>query len=156
MGKLRRLDPNPVVQTRVIQKALVVGGGIAGMTSAIAIADHGFDVFLVEREEALGGNVRSIYRTIEGESVKELLAERVARIEKHPRIKLYAGARVVHSEGHVGRFATIIERSDGTGETLGHGVTILATGGMEAQTTDYCYGQSEAIVTQHELEQKIE
>jgi heterodisulfide reductase subunit A len=156
LGKLRRLDPNPVPQTRVIQKALVVGGGIAGMTSALAIADHGFEVFLVEREEALGGNLRSIYRTIEGDSTKALLAEKVARVEKHPRIQLYTGARVVHSEGHVGRFSTVIERSDGGGETIDHGVTILAAGGREATTTEYGYGQCEAIVTQHELEQKIE
>jgi heterodisulfide reductase subunit A len=156
LGKLKRVDPSPVPQTRVIQKALVVGGGIAGMTSALAVADHGFEVSLVERQDALGGNLRSIYRTIEGESVQELLTERVARIEKHPRIKLYTGARVVHNDGRVGRFSTVIERSDGTGETLDHGVTILATGGREAPTTDYCYGQCDAIVTQHELERKIE
>lgn len=156
LGKLKRVDPHPMVQTRVIQKALVVGGGIAGMTSALAIADHGFEVLLVEREGTLGGNLRSIYRTIEGDSVKALLTERVARVEKHPRIRRYAGARVVHSQGHVGRFSTIIERSDGSGETLEHGVTILATGGREAPTTEYGYGQCDAIVTQHELERKIE
>ena len=52
-------------------------------------------------------------------------------------------------------FSTVIENQDGLGETIEHGVTILATGGAEAKTESYSYGESGAIVTQHELEEKL-
>ncbi|MFH1243376.1 MAG: response regulator [Pseudomonadota bacterium] len=155
IGRLRRKDPLPTPVARTIQEALVVGGGIAGMTSALAIADHGFEVSLLEREEELGGNLRDLYRTIDGQSPQELLEETISRVEKHPKIKVYKKTEVIHSVGRAGRFATTIEKEDGKGETLEHGVIILATGGKEARTESYAYGQSEGIVTQHELEKRL-
>ena len=155
LGKLIGADPSPLSFSRVIQKALVVGGGIAGMTAALGIADHGFSVDLVERSEALGGNLQTLHRTIQGNSPQELLEETVSRVEKHPNIYLYKKAQVIHSEGGPGRFTTTIEKEDGAGETLEHGVTILATGGEEAKTESYGYGKSDSILTQHELEVKL-
>ncbi len=155
VGKLKGKDPLPVPTTPVIQKALVVGGGIAGMTAALAIADHGFEVGLVEQADELGGNVRLLHRTLEGDSPQELLEKTISGVEKHPQIHVYKKARVIHSEGRVGRFITTIEKAEGAGETLEHGVAVLATGAHEAKTESYSYGQSEAIVTQHEFEQKL-
>jgi len=155
ISKLKGMDPSPTPMRRINQKALVVGGGIAGMAAALGIADHGFEVNLVEQAEELGGNLRLLYRTIQGDSPQELLEEMVSKVEKHPLIKVYKKAQVIHSLGHVGRFMTTIEKEDGGAETLGHGVTVLATGGMEAKTESYSYGVSEAILTQHELEGKI-
>jgi heterodisulfide reductase subunit A len=79
----------------------------------------------------------------------------VAKVEKHPLINVLNKTKLIHTEGHVGRFVTTIEKEDGVGETLEHGVTVLATGGLEAKTESYGYGQSEAIMTQHELEEKL-
>jgi heterodisulfide reductase subunit A len=155
IGKLKGRDTSPVPTTPIFQKGLVVGGGIAGMTAALGIADHGFEVYLVEQAEKLGGNVRSLHRTIEGDSPQELLEKTISRVEKHPQIHVYEKARVVHSQGRVGRFTTTIEKEGLAGETLEHGVTVLATGAHEARTESYVYGQSEAIVTQHELEEKL-
>jgi len=155
LGRLKGVDPAPLGYSRVAQKALVVGGGIAGMTAALGIADHGFSVDLVEKSEALGGNLQTLYRTIQGHSPQELLEETLSRVEKHPNIHVSKKAQVVHSEGRPGRFTTTIEKEDGTGETLEHGVTILATGGAEAKTKSYGYGQSHAVLTQHELEVKL-
>jgi len=155
ISKLKGADPTPTLTTRIVQKALVVGGGIAGMTSALAIADHGFEVSLVEQGEGLGGNIRLLHRTIEGNSPQQLLEDTVSKVEKHPNIEVYKEASVVYSQGRVGGFSTTIEKEEGVGQTLEHGVTVLATGGMEATTESYAYGKSEAIVTQHELEQKL-
>ena len=155
MNRVKGMDPSPAPIARVTQKALVVGGGIAGMTAALGIADHGFEVSLVEQAEELGGNLRSLHRTIQGDSPQELLEKSVSKAEKHPHIQVYKKAKVVHSEGHAGRFLTTIEKDDGGGETFEHGVTILATGGSEAKTKSYGYGISEAILTQHELEEKL-
>ena len=155
IAKSKAIDPSPVPTTQIIQKALVVGGGIAGMTAALAIADHGFDVSLVEQAEELGGNIRSLHRTLEGNQPQDLLEETVAALEKHPSISVYRKSRVIHSDGLVGNFVTTIEKEDGGGETLEHGVTVISTGAHEAKTEAYEYGKSEAIVTQHELEAKL-
>jgi heterodisulfide reductase subunit A len=155
VGKLKGMDPSNLPSTSIIQKALVVGGGIGGMSSALAIAEHGFEVFLVEKAEELGGNLKALHRTIEGDSPQELLARTVTQVERHPNIHTYTKSRVLHSRGRVGRFRTTIEKDDGMGESLEHGVTVLATGGKEAPTESYGYGQSESIVTQHQLEEKL-
>ncbi len=155
VGKLRGMDPSVPTATAIHQKALVVGGGIGGMSAALAIADHGFAVDLVEKEEELGGNLRALHRTLEGNSPQELLEQTVSQVEKHPHIAVHRNARVLHSQGRAGRFFTTIENADSVGETVEHGVTILATGGREATTESYAYGQSEAIVTQHQLEEKL-
>jgi heterodisulfide reductase subunit A len=155
VGKLKGMDPSVSAFTPIVQKGLVVGGGIAGMTSALGIAEHGFEVFLVERAEELGGNLRRLYRTLEGNSPEELLEQTIAKVERHPDIHLHMNTKVLHSHGRVGRFITTIEKEDGSGETLEHGVTILATGGKEATTESYGYGQSDTIVTQHQLEEQL-
>ena len=155
ISKLKGMDPVPTPVTRINQQALVVGGGIAGMTAALAIADHGFKVDLLEQANELGGNLRLLHRNIDGGSPQELLENTISRVEKHPNIQVFKKAKVMDNQGHVGRFSTVIEKEDGTGETLQHGVIILATGGMEAKPEIYSYGQSEAILTQHELEQKL-
>ncbi|MGD2125231.1 MAG: FAD-dependent oxidoreductase, partial [Desulfobacteraceae bacterium] len=155
LGKVKGMEPIITPSSRITQRALVVGGGIAGMTAALAIADHGFQVALVEQADELGGNLRSLHRTIEGHPPQELLEMTISNVEKHPKIQVYKKAHIVRSQGRVGYFSTLIEKEDGVGETLEHGVTILATGGSEAKTESYAYGQSEAIVTQHELEQKL-
>jgi heterodisulfide reductase subunit A len=125
------------------------------MTAALAIADHGFEVALVEQAEQLGGNLRLLHRTLEGDSPQELLEKTVSIVEGHPNIHVYTKTRVIHSQGRVGRFATTIEREDGEGKTLEHGVAVLATGGREAKPESYSYAQSDVIVTQHELEQRL-
>jgi heterodisulfide reductase subunit A len=155
LGRLRRMDPAPAPLRKISQKALVIGGGIAGMSAALAIADHGFQVALVEKEENLGGNVRELYRTIEGNDPQELLQRTITRVEKHPHIRVYKKATVMATHGHVGRFFTVLEKENGKAETLDHGVTVLATGGKEAKTESYGYGKSDAIMTQHELEKKL-
>ena len=155
LEKVKGLDPLPTPTSRIRQSALVVGGGIAGMTAALALADHGYPVTLVEKSEELGGIIRSLYRTIEGHSPRELLDATIAGVEKHPKIQVYKKARVLDTRGRVGRFSTVIEMEDGRGETVEHGVTILATGGREAKTELYGYGQSSAVLTQHELEKGL-
>ncbi|MBW2065519.1 MAG: response regulator [Deltaproteobacteria bacterium] len=155
ISRLNGMDPLPVPLTRVIQKALVVGGGIAGMTAARAIAEHGFEVFLLEQGQELGGNLRLLHHTIEGDSPGELLKDMVRNVEKHPNIKVYKNSRIIQTGGRVGGFYTTLETDGGRVETVQHGITILATGGHEARTDKYGYGKSDAIVTQHELEGKI-
>ena len=157
LSKLKEADPTEPPTFPIHQRALVVGGGLAGLTAALAIADHGFEVDLVEQSGELGGALRQLHRTLGGrQAPQELLRKTVARVEKHPKIRRFMKSQVVHSEGTVGRFITTVEKEDGSGEAIHHGVAVLATGGQEATPTSYGYGSSEAIVTQHQLELLIQ
>ncbi|MDZ7582703.1 MAG: response regulator [Deltaproteobacteria bacterium] len=155
LARLKRIDPSPSVSVPIQQRALVVGGGIAGMTAALAIADHGFPVTIVERAARLGGNLIWLKQTLEGQPIADLLSETLQKVDKHPLVSVRTGSRVLAAYGYVGQFFTTIENPEGGAETLEHGITILATGGDEAPTTSYGFGTSPAIITQKELEQKL-
>jgi len=150
--RLKRLDPTPVETVRINQQALVLGGGIAGMTAALAIADHGFKVSIVEQSEQLGGNLLWLKQTIEGHETRTIFEETLHLVKKHSLIQVYTGSNLVNSMGEVGLFHTTIEDSEGIVHSIEHGVTIIATGGKESPTTSYGYGTNQAIVTQKELE----
>ncbi len=156
VGRLQGMEPMLPATVPITQRALVVGGGIAGMTAALAIADHGYEVDLVEQSDELGGNLRSIFRTLSGDSPQELLEKTITRVEKHPKVRIFKNARVMAATGRPGQFMTTVETAEGVGESLEHGVTVIATGGQEARPSEYGYGQSDAILTQHELESKLQ
>ncbi|UCD33509.1 MAG: FAD-dependent oxidoreductase, partial [Desulfobacterales bacterium] len=156
LAKVKWADPAPVPKVKVRQQALVVGGGIAGMTAALAIADHGFQVNMVEQEEALGGNLNWLKLTLEGNTTNTILEETLQKVEKHPLIQIHVASRVLSSYGYVGHFNTTIENKEEGAITLNHGVTILATGGTEASTSSYSFGSSEAIITQKDLDLNLD
>jgi heterodisulfide reductase subunit A len=156
LAKLKRASAAPTPTIKVCQRAMVIGGGIAGMTAALSIADHGFEVILVEREKELGGNLGWLQHTLEGHAVKTVLDETLSRVEKHPLVNVHTQTQVVGSYGEVGNYVTSVENEDGAVNTFEHGVTILATGGTEAETDAYHHKDSDAVITQKELEQQLE
>lgn len=137
--------------------ALVIGAGVAGMTSALAIADSGYDVHLVERSEMLGGNLRNLYYVAEGYDPQRLLRDLVNRVRAHRRIAIHTRTEVARHSGHIGDFRAVLQtrRSDGSTDEaqIEHGVTIVATGGQE--TRDYPLLNLPGVITQRELEEKI-
>jgi heterodisulfide reductase subunit A len=154
--RLRHATPVPVATVPVFQRALVVGGGIAGMTAALSIADHGFDVDLVEQSDQLGGNLHWLRHTIDGEDMPPLLDDMRSRVEANPKIEVHMGTRIVAAFGQAGAFYTTLEDSEGKARQINHGAAILATGGTEASTTSYGFGTSERIVTQKALETQLD
>ena len=155
IARIKRVNPSPAPAVKIDQKALVIGGGIAGMTAALGIAEHGFEVTLVEKGDRLGGNLTWLKNTLEGHSVETFLNETVTKIEKNPQIQVSLESKIVASNGEVGHFYTTIENIEGEVKFLEHGVVVLATGGTEAPTSSYNYEQSDMIITQKELEQGI-
>jgi len=152
VSKARLLKPLKRVEIPVIQKALVLGGGLTGMTTSLSLAEQGFEVFLVEREPELGGHLRHIYYTIEGRNVQNFLKRITDDVCHHRLIHVYTNATVRAITGFIGNYETDISTSDGKSENVKHGVVIVATGAMEYVPQEYLYGRNKRIITQREFE----
>jgi heterodisulfide reductase subunit A-like polyferredoxin len=142
--------------TRVVPQALVIGGGLAGMTAALTLADQGIPTTLVEKSSHLGGMAREIHHTLEGHSPRDLAEILTPRVKMHRNIALYTGATVSKITGGPGHFQGVISRN-GSIISQDFGAIIVATGGEPYRPTgsEYFYGQHPAVVTQLELEKRL-
>jgi heterodisulfide reductase subunit A len=154
VAKARLLEPLSRREVAIKKSALVIGGGLAGMTAALALAGQGFDAYVVEKEEQLGGNLRHIHYLLNGESPQEELARLEKQVWESSRIHLFTGAVIEGIEGNIGDFKTKISAHGETAEVT-HGVVIVATGAKEYQPTGYLYGQHESVLTQRQLEERL-
>ncbi len=155
VAKASRLRPIQRLAFEVNHRALVVGGGLAGMTAALTVADQGFDVVLLEREGELGGNLRHIYTGFGGSDPQHLLADTIKRVRENERISVLLQAELRQVTGYVGAFESRVRQADGTWHDLKHGAIIIATGGREIEPTEYGYGTLAGVMTQREYEQLI-
>lgn len=151
-ARVATLEPLATTQVPIEHSALVVGGGIAGMTAALELAQGGFEVNLVERQSELGGNLRNVYRTATGDDPQQFLVDLIKRVEGESKIKLFLGHEVVDTRGFKGKFTTKISGPGNEKIELKHGVTILATGGQEYHGEEYQYGLTPTILTGLEFE----
>ncbi|OPY76669.1 MAG: putative glutamate synthase (NADPH) small subunit [Syntrophorhabdus sp. PtaU1.Bin058] len=149
-----QLEPLQEFDLPVDKKALVVGGGIAGMTSALSIANQGHDVYLLEKEKDLGGMARKIHTTLQGLDVQAYLRELIQKIYKHHLIHVYTNATITEATGYVGNFVTTV-KSDRGETAIKHGAAVIAIGADLYTPTEYLYGQDERVMTHLELEEKI-
>ncbi|MBE0478202.1 FAD-dependent oxidoreductase [Candidatus Aerophobetes bacterium] len=154
VAKVCLKEPLLSFSSEVIQKALVIGGGLAGMVACFNIAEQGFAVYLVEKELELGGNVRNIHRTLESEDVQTYLKSMIKKVEENPKIKVYKGAKIEEIQGYVGNYRTLITQN-GEQIQLEHGVIVVTTGAKELKPEEYLYGEDEKVVTQLELEKMM-
>lgn len=140
----------------VKKKGLVIGGGLTGMIAALELARQGFETFLVEKEETLGGNLQHIYSTLNGGAVQSYLKELIDRVKENPLIQVFTNALIVSCSGFVGNFKTELMIGPGMyTRILEHGITIVATGGEELKPEEYLYGEDERVLTQQEFEQRL-
>jgi heterodisulfide reductase subunit A2 len=143
----------------VIPRALVLGGGAAGLSAALSLADQGFHTYLVERSPSLGGLARSLRSTLEGLDPMRFIQGLEAEVRRHPNVEVLTQAELVSLEGAVGRFRSRVRQlidDEREERRLEHGVVILATGGREMRPEgSYLYGEDPRVITQLELEDKI-
>jgi heterodisulfide reductase subunit A len=149
-----RLEPLREYDLPVHKAALVVGGGVAGMTCALSIARQGHHVHLLEKQKQLGGMARRIHYTLEGLDVQAYLAELIGEVYRHPEISVHTEATLLEVAGFVGNFTTRLQSERGF-STIKHGAAIIATGAVEHKPSEYLYGEDERVMTQLELEQRI-
>jgi heterodisulfide reductase subunit A-like polyferredoxin len=138
----------------VNHNCLIIGGGLAGMTAALDLANQGFDTYLLERSDALGGNLRRLRFLLDGQDPQQKLQDMIQKVQSHPKIKVFMKSEILKSEGSVADFKTEF-RSDGQTHSLAHGAVIIATGAEEYKPTEHLYGQNENVMTQMELEDKL-
>ena len=148
------LEPLQEFDLPVDKTALVVGGGIAGMTSALSIASQGHEVYLLEKDKDLGGMARRIHYTLEGLDVQVYLRDLVRKVYQHPLIHVYTDATITASTGYVGNFITKVTSERGVTE-IKHGAAIIAIGADEYKPDEYLYGEDGRVLTQLELGEKI-
>ena len=150
------LEPLYQITYGVNRAGLIVGGGISGMVSALALASQGIEAHLVEKDKELGGIGRRIHYTVEGGDVQAYLQELIQKVYKNPLIKVYTEANIIEFAGYVGNFTTkITVGAEQSVKEIAHGVTIVATGAEEFKPTEYLYGKDPRVLTLLELEEEV-
>ena len=158
VARASRLAPLPAQQLAVTPACLVVGGGVAGMTAAITLADMGIDAYLVEREPALGGKLNTLATLAPSDiPASELREQLVREVLQRPRIRLFLGAELRELSGHIGNFRAVLDEGvGGAVSELQVGAIIVATGFREADLRGrYGYGADPRVITQLELERRL-
>jgi heterodisulfide reductase subunit A-like polyferredoxin len=151
-AQLRALSEESIA---VRQGAVVVGGGLAGLTAALSLAEQGYRVDVVEKSERLGGTLNDIYSLPEGGDVRGFLRRLIERVEENPRIRVHAQTTVTRVSGFVGNFTSELKDNDGQVEKVEHGALIVATGATEHKPATFAYGSSPRVLTQLELDGRL-
>ncbi|MCG6972874.1 MAG: FAD-dependent oxidoreductase [Desulfobacterales bacterium] len=138
----------------VVNKGLVIGGGLAGMTAALTIADQGFHVYLVERSDRLGGFAQNLPFTLEGHSPARLIRYLIERVNHHPNISVYLESKLDSHRGHLGAFNGSVQKNDERVD-IQYGALVVATGGRPYEPKEYLYGQDDRIVTQVQFSKRL-
>jgi heterodisulfide reductase subunit A-like polyferredoxin len=150
---------NPLAE-RVIpvnKRALVIGGGIAGMNAALGLGNQGFEVVLVEKDKELGGMARRLHHTIEGKDIRAYIKKLAGEVECCGKIRVLTDARIVGFGGYKGNFNTdVVTGSSKEKENIGHGIIIVATGANEYRPQEFLYGQDSRVMTQIEFGDLLE
>jgi len=156
VAKAALLEPQTEPEIDVLPTALVIGGGVAGITAALSLANQKFNVHLVEKENELGGKLKELYKLYPSNNhASEILEEFVRAVRSNTNIKVHTSSTVRYTEGFIGNFKVTINH-EGKDETLNTGTIIVATGADVLKPYGlYSYGESKNVLTQLEFEQTM-
>lgn len=160
IAKARHIKPLPEQTVSVIDKALVIGGGIAGLTAALSLADQGFLTSLVEKQPHLGGHLHDARYTLRGDDTAKILKNLINQVRKHQNIEVYLSSELGQITGYVGNFSSQIKgkKTDDQTTIVEHGVIVIATGGREhrpPRVLDAPIKYSDRVLTQNDLERRL-
>jgi heterodisulfide reductase subunit A len=154
VAKVALMEPLKEAELEVNQTALVIGGGIAGMSAAKSLANQGYETHIIEKGRSLGGQALNLFRTAKGEDIAEKLSGLVKVITGDKKIHVHLDSVITNVDGFVGNFKSTIS-SSGKDEVLEHGIAILATGGSAFRPPEYSYGKDPRILSSLELDKKF-
>ncbi|MBU4316238.1 MAG: FAD-dependent oxidoreductase [Proteobacteria bacterium] len=141
-------------ELNINQTAMVIGGGISGMASALSLARQGYETHLVEKASDLGGQALNLYKTWKGDMIQERLADMVSQVKAEEKIHLHLNTTLSKVEGFVGNFKSTLS-ADGKDQILEHGVAVVATGAHEYKPEEYLYGKDPRVLTNLDLDRKL-
>ncbi len=152
VAKARLLQQLEYLSVGVTHQALVVGGGVSGMTTALALADQGYEVNLAESSDRLGGHALKLHTTWRGEQVHPHLHELIRRVQDHDRIQVHFEATVQEAGGAVGNFTSHLSN----GALIRHGVVVLATGAEPYRPLgQYLYRENPNVFLSLDMDREI-
>lgn len=158
VSKAAYLRPLAQQQVEVTKSCLVIGGGVAGIRAAMDVADMGIDVYLVEREKALGGKLRELHTLFPSDrKAEDILKPMLQSLDMHKNVSVFVDTEIKSIDGYVGNFQTeLVNRSTGVRRNITIGTIVVATGFQEIDLTNqYGYGEHDNIITQMELEKRM-
>jgi len=158
ISKASLLQPLKQQDIPVTKSCLVIGGGIAGIKAAMNLADMGIDVFLVEREKALGGKLRHLHSLFPSDrSAEDILNPLLQSLDLRKNITIYKDSDIKSIDGYIGNFQVeLASCSTGMKRHFTTGTVIVATGFQEIDMSGmYGYGEHKNIITQMELEKRL-
>jgi len=155
VAKAALLEPQEPIMSEVQRRALVLGGGIAGMTASLALANRGYEVVLIEKEESLGGMLNNLNKLSPTMTDASALAdEKIRAVTGHVNITVFTKAKVTEVRGFIGKYNVDIETESGV-TTIDIGVIVVSTGGR-AFVPEGLYGyDGKRVVTQLEMEKLL-
>ena len=153
IARARTLSPLEGGTLQVDQTGIVIGGGLSGMTAALALANQGFNVHLVEQSRSAGRDHPPDSSHLKHDDIAPFANGLIDEVQKHPQIKTHLEAQITGIKGRIGKFHVMLAK-DGANTEIAGGAIIVATGAQADKTTDFSYG-SDRVLTQIELEQRL-
>ena len=154
VARVAKNYPLEQLKVEVVRKALVIGGGLAGMNAALALADQGYPCVLMDKNDRLGGNAWYLNQTYKGENIRPTLEKIIDRVENHEKIEVIKNAALLSVSGSVGSFSSEIE-TNGRKISVKYGAAVVAVGAKESRPAEYMYGEDDRIMTHLEFDSAI-
>jgi len=160
-SQIQRRENDILSEANIIEiapKALIIGGGVSGMTAALTISKQGFETYIIEKENYLGGNLNHInvlYPT--QQKASEFLYDIIKEVEGSDNIQVFLNSQLQEINGTIGNYEMVFMDGQEELHNLNSGVIIVATGSQEFKPKRmFQYGEgNNNVITLLELEQKL-
>ncbi|MBW2180564.1 MAG: CoB--CoM heterodisulfide reductase iron-sulfur subunit A family protein, partial [Deltaproteobacteria bacterium] len=154
VSKVALMEPLEEAELQVDQTAMVIGGGISGMATALSLSRQGYETHLVEKDSQLGGQALNLFRTTKGEDIQKNVSELIEAVNADDKIHLHLNAQLASVEGFVGNFKSTVS-ANGNEKSIEHWIAVMATGASALKTDEYDYGKDPRILSSLELDKKL-
>lgn len=154
VAKSTTLEPQDNIESSLIRKILIIGGGIAGLSAAEALTGMGLEVLLVEKEEKFGGLMNDLHLLDDGKSSSAYISDLAGKVAALEGVTPFIHSKVTEITGYIGNYAVTIETGNGTvKDTVG--CIIVATGAVPLVEPGLFGHNGDTVITQYELEQRM-
>jgi heterodisulfide reductase subunit A len=154
VSKVALMQPLEEAELEVNQTAIVIGGGIAGMSAAKTLALQGYETHIIEKSDVLGGQALKLFKTVSGDNVQEKLSELISDIDRNDNVQVHLNTELTSVDGFVGNFKSTLTSGDAVTD-LEYGVAVVATGAAALKPAEYHYGDDPRILTSLDLDRKF-